>query len=319
MPIDFPNSPANGATYDYNGVRYTFKTTAGEGYWQILSPASIGATPVQKWIAASQKSNWPTLANSISDPVNSIDFSGGTILDSTGEVVIEAPAMTKSLYSNWAEGDGEGGRVISRLGRATYHCFVLAKEDGTVDYGFDTRTDAVFLMNAVENSGYVFHKYIGSICTETTYDIRPFFQRGDTFVWVTPYLDVHTQGAYLSEDPQSPTLPGSIPDGLKCQIDVNVYMGDSGGHNNCFAIYFYTNDHDASHLPATIPYGVGRPPYFQLFNQDAEGDPEDMGQLNLWTNDDESVTYQLRSNYASQVPDQIMMSVNSFTQDRSLI
>lgn len=319
MPIDFPNSPANGATYDYNGVRYTFKTTAGEGYWQILSPASIGGIAIAKYAAASQKRNWPTLANSTVDAEHDIDFSAGIILDSTGEVPMEVAAMTKRIDATWAAGDGNGGRVGSLGQRNTFHCFVISKEDGTTDFGFDNELDASVLMAAAASADFVYHKYIGTIITDGTSNIRAFYQRGDTFSWVTPLEDVHIQGGYTNTTELSWRPIGSIPDGLKCQIDMNVYIGDAEGENNCLGIYFYTHDGDASHLPATIPYGGGRPPFFQLFNQDGAGDPEAMAQLTLWTNDDSSVTYQMRSNLASFIPDQVMWSVNSFTQDRSLI
>lgn len=317
MPIDFPNSPADGATYDYNGVRYTFKTTAGEGYWQILSPASIGGIAIAKYSAASQKRNWPTLSNSTVDAAHDIDFSAGIILDSTGEVPMEVAAMTKRIDATWAAGDGAGGRVGSMGQRFTFHCFVIAKEDGTTDFGFDNDLSASVLMAAAAPTGFVYHKYIGSIILDEAQDIRAFYQRGDTFSWVTPLDDIAGRGGYVNTAELSWRPIGSIPDGLKCQVDLNVYIAD-GADNTGLAIYFYTRDTSASHLPASIPYG-SRAPFFQLFNQDGAGDPEAMGQVTAWTNDDSSVTYTIRGNQASFVPDVIDYSVNSFTQDRSLI
>lgn len=41
--IDFPNNPSNGNTYDYNGIRYTWKDTgSGHGFWQIVDPGLYG-------------------------------------------------------------------------------------------------------------------------------------------------------------------------------------------------------------------------------------------------------------------------------------
>jgi len=41
--IDFPNNPSNGNTYDYNGIRYTWKDTgSGHGFWQITDPGLYG-------------------------------------------------------------------------------------------------------------------------------------------------------------------------------------------------------------------------------------------------------------------------------------
>ena len=43
MAINFPNAPVNGNTYDYLGIRYTWKDTGGgTGLWQITSPGSYG-------------------------------------------------------------------------------------------------------------------------------------------------------------------------------------------------------------------------------------------------------------------------------------
>jgi hypothetical protein len=44
MAINFPNTPVNGSTYDFNGVRYTFTqpNVAFEGYWRVTTPGSVG-------------------------------------------------------------------------------------------------------------------------------------------------------------------------------------------------------------------------------------------------------------------------------------
>jgi hypothetical protein len=44
MAIDFPNSPLQGNTYDYLGVRYTYVDTGGgTGFWKVNTPGSVGA------------------------------------------------------------------------------------------------------------------------------------------------------------------------------------------------------------------------------------------------------------------------------------
>ena len=41
--IDFPNSPVNGQSYDYQGKRYSYVDSGdGKGYWAIDSPGSLG-------------------------------------------------------------------------------------------------------------------------------------------------------------------------------------------------------------------------------------------------------------------------------------
>tara|TARA_R110000744_G_scaffold208461_14_gene327210 strand:+ start:4740 stop:5576 length:837 start_codon:yes stop_codon:yes gene_type:complete len=44
MAINFPNTPVNGSTYDFNGVRYTYTqpNVLFEGYWRVTTPGSVG-------------------------------------------------------------------------------------------------------------------------------------------------------------------------------------------------------------------------------------------------------------------------------------
>ena len=41
MAINFPNSPVNGNTYTYSGIKYTY-VDAGGGYWKVSTPGSVG-------------------------------------------------------------------------------------------------------------------------------------------------------------------------------------------------------------------------------------------------------------------------------------
>ena len=43
MAINFPNSPVNGSTYNYQGITYTYsKNGTDEGYWRITTPGTLG-------------------------------------------------------------------------------------------------------------------------------------------------------------------------------------------------------------------------------------------------------------------------------------
>lgn len=43
MAINFPNSPVQGNTYDYLGIRYTYQDAGGGlGHWAILTPGTVG-------------------------------------------------------------------------------------------------------------------------------------------------------------------------------------------------------------------------------------------------------------------------------------
>ncbi len=44
MAIDFPNSPSNGTTYTYLGVKYTYVDSGGGlGYWKVDTVGSVGS------------------------------------------------------------------------------------------------------------------------------------------------------------------------------------------------------------------------------------------------------------------------------------
>lgn len=43
MAINFPNTPIDGNTYDYGGIRYTYADTGGgTGYWRVTTPGTAG-------------------------------------------------------------------------------------------------------------------------------------------------------------------------------------------------------------------------------------------------------------------------------------
>tara|TARA_R110000851_G_scaffold244874_2_gene397626 strand:- start:11920 stop:12738 length:819 start_codon:yes stop_codon:yes gene_type:complete len=43
MAINFPNSPVNGSTYNYQGITYTYsKNGTDEGYWRVTTPGTLG-------------------------------------------------------------------------------------------------------------------------------------------------------------------------------------------------------------------------------------------------------------------------------------
>jgi len=70
-PIDFPSSPLNGQTYDFQGVRYTWKDTSGgsgaDGFWQVVAPYTYGSASeieVNEGVSATKFITPYALANS---------------------------------------------------------------------------------------------------------------------------------------------------------------------------------------------------------------------------------------------------------------
>lgn len=46
MAINFPDSPVNGSTYDYQGIRYTYVVTGSTGYWRVITAGNTGSATV---------------------------------------------------------------------------------------------------------------------------------------------------------------------------------------------------------------------------------------------------------------------------------
>lgn len=104
-------------------------------------------------------------------PDTQIDISVGKCRDSqdSANMRLAAP-MTKLINASWSQGTGNGGYPKPPFAPVApitwYHIFVIAKDDGTTDAGFDTDIAAV---NLLSTAGVDWTKYrrIGSIYTDT--------------------------------------------------------------------------------------------------------------------------------------------------------
>lgn len=126
-----------------------------------------------------------------SDLLHDIDFAAGAAVSADSTTVLRAAAMTKRLDAAWAAGSGNGGlgNGLSITANTWYHCFVVSKTDGGVDFGFDTSPTAGNLLSSTGGSKY---RMIGSLLTKpAATEIIPFTQRGHFFQWTNPPLDVN--------------------------------------------------------------------------------------------------------------------------------
>jgi len=89
MAINFPNTPIDGNTYDYGGIRYTYADTGGgNGYWRVTTPGTVGiassaeintGTDLIKYVTAKEfaGSQYPT---DIASKLASSSFTASAIL-----------------------------------------------------------------------------------------------------------------------------------------------------------------------------------------------------------------------------------------------
>lgn len=152
----------------------------GQALLQIIADASgAGADPNQ----------WPDTANA-ADADHDVVINPGKILDSTAVVTIDLQAaIIKQLDAVWAEGNNLGGRAsaVALTADTTYHLFLIAKDDGTVDAGWDTDLTASNLLT--DAAGYTKYRRVFSNMTDASANIYAYKQVGDWVEWADYDLD----------------------------------------------------------------------------------------------------------------------------------
>jgi len=121
------------------------------------------------------------LSNNVSDPQYDVNISAGSCSGGTAAfpnsviIVNRDNAFFKKLDQVWAEGTGNGGRAstVALTADTWYHKFALGKVDGTFDAGYDISIDAVNLL--ADASTYSFYGYLGSVLTDVSTHIEPFY------------------------------------------------------------------------------------------------------------------------------------------------
>lgn len=109
MAINFPNSPVNGSTYNYQDIVYTYlKPDANEGYWAVKTPSTVGVatnTEINEGVDLVKYVTPAALNNS--KYVREDEVSGETALHYNGTERVKAKsdgvAVTGKLYLNGQE------------------------------------------------------------------------------------------------------------------------------------------------------------------------------------------------------------------------
>ncbi len=229
------------------GMSYSNETTGGfsvriapSGALGVLLPngqaRDIGCDGTDAWFSESHAAqplhNWSynrrTIANDGSDADHDIVFQAGIAArDSTDAVNIDLPnALTKQIDAVWAAGDDAGGLFddgaspVTPVANTTwYHCFLIAKTDGTVDCGFDTSITAANIP-----TGYTLYAYIGSILTNGSANIRAFRQERNLFKFIgalTEDINQVDTSSPLSQDLSSAV---TIPPGVVCEVRLGCFL-----------------------------------------------------------------------------------------------
>lgn len=124
------------------------------------------------------------------DTDHDIDIAVGSCFDSlTTDIMDLTSAITKQIDAAWVVGTNLGGLFSGSVAIDTwYHVFLIKKDsDGSIDAGFDTSVTAANIP-----AGYTAFRRIGSVLTDGSSNIIPFFQHGNWFDWLTSKNDVST-------------------------------------------------------------------------------------------------------------------------------
>ena len=100
-------------------------------------------------------------------PTTKLDFEAGAARGVNNIANLRlASTMTKQIGVSWVAGTGNGGfpNIIIIDVNTWYHCFVIAKPDGTTDAGFDTSLTAVNLLATA--TGYTDYIRVWSFKTQ---------------------------------------------------------------------------------------------------------------------------------------------------------
>jgi len=144
----------------------------------LLSPLSsaLNITATNKGLTYLNKPI--TIANNATDADNDIDFTAGNFqfADNSGNAVLSA--RTKRLDASWTAGTNQGGLDTGTKANNTwYHCYAIYNPTSGV-------SDAIFSTNATNPAlptNYTKYKYLGSVLTNVSGNIIPFWQENNFF------------------------------------------------------------------------------------------------------------------------------------------
>lgn len=167
-----------------------------------------------------------TLSNDGATPNTKLDISACTAADSTNAAVISAGAFTKTTGGAWASGTGNNGMGNGlTIATSTWYHVCAANNGGTADYYFDTSVSCANRPAGISDTKV---RRIGSFLTDGSSNIVAFFQRGDVFVWKTPFTDANNQ----TYGTTATLVTLTVPPGLPMEARLHAYVSTQTAADN---------------------------------------------------------------------------------------
>lgn len=118
-----------------------------------------------------------------------------TLTDGSGnyKLFTNSSDLTKQIDANWSSGDDSGGfpSGLSLSANTMYYMFLIGKDDGTIDAGFDTSSSAANLLS--DATGYTWYGKVRgnfAVFTDGSSNIRPFTVTQNWCYFDSPVTDV---------------------------------------------------------------------------------------------------------------------------------
>lgn len=168
--------------FDENDQKWKTSTDGGVTRTPIVTSLT-GQSILRNYIDGFKTDNFPT------DLEHDIRIYAGAAADSSNSFLIDSNSViVKQIDANWAEGSTLGGfpSGLTLAADTWYRVFVISKDDGTVDAGFDTSATAFNLL--ADATGYTYYRRIGWVRTDASANITSFRQSNDAFYFKTPKL-----------------------------------------------------------------------------------------------------------------------------------
>lgn len=199
------------------------KTDQGQLYAAIQALISAANASIPRGYI-----NGLTLSNNSGDAAKDIDIAAGVCRDSTNTVNITvSSAKGKQIDAAWASGGTPGATAggfpsgLTLTNGTWYRVFVIAKNDGTTDAGFDTSATAANLL--ADATGYVYYRHVGWVFY-TSSSIVAFKQKKNRFIFDVPRVNV--SGLATTTTANTHTL--SLPPDADCIGDLQIVVKDDG-------------------------------------------------------------------------------------------
>lgn len=221
-------------------------------------------------------------------------FGAGNCRDATDTIDIDyASTMTKQIDAVWAQGSDSGG-FPSSLTPAIftwYHCFIIVKEDGTIDFGWDSDLSATNLL--ADATDFIYYRRIGSNILSPGLNLFPYIYRSASnrrIVYFSPTILI-----YNATDPGAAAVlvNSGCPTGIEAYVSLNVVLYQSGTDHT---LELYITNPDVSDEATTISAA----PLCTIFLQDTEKGNEAIAQnVEVLSNASSQVRFRLAASFAN--------------------